>query len=337
MSAAVRCPGCGKTVRLTRRHAGKLVACTCGQRFRAPAAGAGGTAEVAGKTCPSCGKKAGARDVLCVGCGYNFKSRRMHATSQIGTPPAGTPAIPSGPAGEPVHAYLSGFTRQSVRDERPENSWPHMVAVRVSALAVLAGALFVPAHVYGHKMGFRIAVEQLFSGVEEDVSDEAYERVSRIVSRARRRLRELEGEPGENDGRRHVTLRKMCFYLPRIALPAALVATVAIVVRLVRTREDAIFPVIAVVAALAAGIGSWVVSNRRYVVSHADKLPGGHAMRVEYSCSLDNVSLRIEMQDVEMTLSGPIGEADVKLDLKSDGEPDAEDAESPGADDSPKE
>ena len=128
-------------------------------------------------------------------------------------------------------------------------------------------------------------------------------------------------------------------------LPAALLAAVALIVRLIRTRKDAIFPVIAVVAALAAGIGSWVVSGRPYVVSHVEKLPGGHPMEVEYSCSLENVSLRIEAQDVEMTLSGQIGKAsaklDVKLDVKLDGEldvkRDAGDAESPGADGSPQE
>jgi hypothetical protein len=337
MSAAIRCPGCGKTVRLMRRHAGKLVACTCGQKFRAPAEGAGGTPEAAGKPCPSCGKTAGANDVLCVGCGYNFKSRRMHSVTQIVTPSAGTPVVPAGRAGEPVHAYLSGFTRQSVRDERPENSWPHMITVRVSALAVLAGAIFAPAYIYGHKTGFRIAVERLLSGAEESVPDEAYARVSHLVSRAKPGLRNLAGEPGEKDESRRDTLRKFSFYMPRIALPAALIAAVALVVRLAQSRKDAVFPVIAVVAALAAGVGSWVVSNRPYVVSHVEKLPGGHEMKVAYSCSLENVSLRIEAQDVAMMLSGPIGETSVKLDVKPDVEPDAEDAESPEAGGSPKE
>jgi len=96
--ATFECPSCGKRFRWKPDYAGRRVKCKCEQVIQVPAHDPAETAALevddavappppatasptAAQQCPSCGAGANAGAVICVECGYNFKSGKSLDTT----------------------------------------------------------------------------------------------------------------------------------------------------------------------------------------------------------------------------------------------------------------
>jgi phage FluMu protein Com len=100
MKVQFTCEHCGKVLAADDQHAGKQGKCPqCAGVFTIPTAPAGeetnaeadqvdqGTVESGPKACPSCGAAADAEAVICVSCGYNFKTGKQLSTVIEEAPP----------------------------------------------------------------------------------------------------------------------------------------------------------------------------------------------------------------------------------------------------------
>ena len=71
MAIFIQCPECREKYRFENIHGGKSLACKCGKIFEIPAASGDGT-DI--KQCPFCKTIEAADRVICIECGYNFKT-----------------------------------------------------------------------------------------------------------------------------------------------------------------------------------------------------------------------------------------------------------------------
>jgi hypothetical protein len=87
MSIEITCPNCSRKLRVRDDKAGRQIKCPgCGDAIPVPAAdaeeGAYDLAEAV--TCPSCRRGLAKGAVVCVECGYDFRTRRKHRTTYSG-------------------------------------------------------------------------------------------------------------------------------------------------------------------------------------------------------------------------------------------------------------
>ncbi len=111
----IDCPGCSKSITIAEDQIGQTVACPhCGAEIeladddeaQAPPASAGG-----GSGCPQCGKEMAGNAVVCIECGYDFRTgARAQSTETSSTaysPPARGPATKT-QAPTATHALIFG-------------------------------------------------------------------------------------------------------------------------------------------------------------------------------------------------------------------------------------
>ena len=132
MSITFRCPQCSRQLTVAPQYAGRKGKCPgCGQVFMVPA-----PAKSSGSpSCPSCGATVSPDAVICVGCGFDRRTRTRIAPSV----PAPSEEVETPSPAEPDGLAVSDEV------ETPSSAWPKrrtIVVVAAISVAVAVGAAF---------------------------------------------------------------------------------------------------------------------------------------------------------------------------------------------------
>jgi hypothetical protein len=153
MTIAVTCTSCSRTLSVRDETAGRWVKCPgCGTAIAVPAADAEeGAYDLAEEViCPGCRRGLAKGAVVCVNCGYDFRTRRRHRTSYSG----------GGFSRDFGLTWLGTFTRYTFRRAR-DGGW---------FLAISSRLFFLPLGTREYDLRkYEAAVTDFVAGEDSDV------------------------------------------------------------------------------------------------------------------------------------------------------------------------